>query len=82
VGTILEDRGQANVDHGLIATGRQQRPAPRRHPVGLGEQRLDLRRQRDQLVDPRRVIGGTHFSLLAPHRIEALARAISRCLPR
>ena len=30
----------------------------------------------------RRQIAGTHFSLLAPHRIDALARTISRCLPR
>jgi thioesterase domain-containing protein len=30
----------------------------------------------------RRVVAGTHFSLLAPHRTEALARTISSCLPR
>jgi thioesterase domain-containing protein len=29
----------------------------------------------------RHAVAGTHFSLLAPHRIEALARTISRCLP-
>jgi thioesterase domain-containing protein len=30
----------------------------------------------------RHEVGGTHFSLLAPHRTAALARTISRCLPR
>jgi thioesterase domain-containing protein len=30
----------------------------------------------------RHEVAGTHFTLLAPHRIEALARTISRHLPR
>jgi thioesterase domain-containing protein len=30
----------------------------------------------------RRVVDGTHFTLLAPHRIAALARTIGACLPR
>ena len=30
----------------------------------------------------RHEVAGTHFTLLAPRRIESLARTISRCLPR